>query len=290
VLDSVLMAYRIAEDPRVQLPVLVNLDGFFLSFTREPVEVPDLAMVRRFLPLYQPKHPAFRASQPVAQGVAVLDASVYSYFRYQMHEACRSAISVHAEASAEFHDLFGRRYDAVECYGMDDAEFALVMAGSFATKGKAAVSRWRDEGRRVGLVRLRLVRPRPTAALLSVLAGRKSVAVIDQNISPGLGGILFHELAGALVNCPERPRLHSFIGGLGGKDICQAEFDYILSMLESPRTETSPEPVLLFTEDEWQLTRARLKAAGKDPAPEQAAGNLHGVPSAAAFEAEESAR
>ncbi len=87
VLDTVLMAYRIAEDARVSLPVLVNMDGFYLSFTREPVEIPDLEQVREFLPSFRPKHPVFRASQPVAQGVAVLDGSTYSYFRYQMHRA-----------------------------------------------------------------------------------------------------------------------------------------------------------------------------------------------------------
>ncbi len=85
VLDSVLMAYRIAEDPRVSVPVLVNLDGFFLSFTREPVEIPDIQQVREFLPPLTPAHPVFRASRPMAQAVAVLEGSVYSYFRYQLH-------------------------------------------------------------------------------------------------------------------------------------------------------------------------------------------------------------
>lgn len=87
VLDSVLMAYRIAEDPRVSLPVLVNLDGFYLSFTREPVDIPDVEQVREFLPSFKQHHPGFRASQPVAQGVAVLDGANYSYFRYQLHRA-----------------------------------------------------------------------------------------------------------------------------------------------------------------------------------------------------------
>src|SRR4030066_582087 len=85
VLDSVLMAYRLAEDERILLPLLVNMDGFHLSFTREPVEIPDIENVRRFLPAYQPRHAFFNASQPMAQGIAVLGGPVYSYFKYQMH-------------------------------------------------------------------------------------------------------------------------------------------------------------------------------------------------------------
>ncbi|MBI1902386.1 MAG: pyruvate synthase, partial [Planctomycetia bacterium] len=94
VVDSILMGYRIAEDARVSLPVLVNLDGFFLSFTREPVELPEQERVRRFLPAFRPAHPGFRASRPVAQGVAALDGPTYSYFRYQMQRAMEQAREV----------------------------------------------------------------------------------------------------------------------------------------------------------------------------------------------------
>ena len=107
-----MIAYRIAEDARVSLPVLVNLDGFYLSFTREPVEIPDVAQVREFLPEFRPKHPAFRASFPVAQGVAVLDGSAYSYFRYQIHRSMENVIDVHAETADAFADRFGRRYES----------------------------------------------------------------------------------------------------------------------------------------------------------------------------------
>jgi pyruvate ferredoxin oxidoreductase alpha subunit len=92
VLDSVLMAFRIAEDPRVSVPVLVNLDGFFLSFTREPVEIPDEKKVEEFLPDLKPHHPVIDGTQSVAQGVAVLDGATYSYFRYQMHRAVENAL------------------------------------------------------------------------------------------------------------------------------------------------------------------------------------------------------
>jgi pyruvate ferredoxin oxidoreductase alpha subunit len=265
VLDSILIAYRVAEDARVLTPVLVNLDGFVLSFTREPVEIPDLARVREFLPGFAPKHPVFRASTPIAQGVAVLEGATYSYFRYQLHRAVENAAAVHAEAADDFARLFGRRYGAIETYRLNDADVALVMAGSFATKGKAAVDRAREAGRRVGLVRLRMVRPLPRRELVDALGGRRAVAVIDQNISPGLGGILFQEIAAALAASGTRlPRLHSFVGGLGGKDISRAEFDHVLRALDSaPGGQPRGGPELLMTGSELRQVESRLVIAGK---------------------------
>jgi pyruvate ferredoxin oxidoreductase alpha subunit len=140
------------------------------------------------------------------------------------------------------------------------------MAGAFASKGKAAVDRWRAQGRRVGLLRLRMVRPLPVRALVATLAGRRAVGVIDQNISPGLGGILYHEVAGALASASDQPTaLRSFIGGLGGKDISSAEFDHVLATLEEAKPGVVADPELLFTEREWQQVQERLALAGKAP-------------------------
>jgi pyruvate ferredoxin oxidoreductase alpha subunit len=265
VLDSVLLAYRIAEDPRVCLPVLVNLDGFFLSFTREPVEIPDPESVREFLPPFRGEHPVFRASQPVAHGVAVLEGATYSYFRYQLHHAVENALAVHGEVAAEFARRFGRPYGAIEEYRTEDADVVLVMAGSFATKGKAAVNRARERGQRVGLVRLRMVRPLPRRELAAALGGRRAVGVLDQNISPGLGGILFHEIAATLAVANSRPPvLRSFIGGLGGKEISPAELDHVLECLVDPEpARVAEQPVLLMTADEWRQVQSRLVTAGK---------------------------
>lgn len=265
VLDSVLMAYRIAEDPQVSVPVLVNLDGFFLSFTRESVELPSLEQVHEFLPTFTPAQPVFRAQQPVAQSPAVLEGSVYSYFRYQLHHAVRQALAVHRTAADEFASIFGRTWDTVERYHCDDAETVLVMMGSFTTKGKAAVDRWRAAGRRVGLLRLRMLRPFPAADVAAALAGKRAVAVIDQNISPGCGGVLFQELAGALITAPHRPSiLKSFIGGLGGKDISAAEFEHVLAVLDQARPDEGPVAAeLLFTAAEWEQTLNRMALAGK---------------------------
>src|SRR3990172_10026495 len=264
VLDSVLMAYRLAEDERILLPIFVNMDGFQLSFTREPVEIPEIEDVRRFLPPYQPKHAIFKASQPMAQGIAVLCGPVYSYFKYQMHLANRKGLDVYKEISKEFEGVFGRKYDAVEGYMTDDAEYLLIMTNSFSTLGKAAVKRARERGIKAGLLRLRLIRPFPDDDIKNALKGRKAVSVIDQNISVGNGGILYSEIAGVLYNEKDKPLLLSFIGGLGGKNISPGEFEFIFdNMIKTSETGTVPETQLLYTEAEWKEMERLKKIAGK---------------------------
>jgi pyruvate ferredoxin oxidoreductase alpha subunit len=264
VLDSILMAYRIAEDERVMLPVIVNLDGFYLSFTREPVVLPDPDLVRRFLPPFRPSHLGFKASAPHALGTAVVGGSIYSYFRHQIHLAAMNAQSVHEEVALEFEQLFGRRYDLVEGYRLEDAQDLLVMSNAFASRGKAAVDRARAEGRRVGLLRLRMIRPWPADAIRSALRNRRAVAVLDQNLSPGQGGILFQEIAACLYHEPRRPRaLCSFIGGLGGKNISEGEFHAIFEQTaDAGERGEGIGPVLLYTEAELREMRELQLLAG----------------------------
>jgi pyruvate ferredoxin oxidoreductase alpha subunit len=265
VLDSILMAYRIAEDERVMLPVIVNLDGFYLSFTREPVIMPDPEQVKLFLPPFRPAHLGFKASAPHALGVAVLSGTPYSYFRHQMHLAAMNALDVHREAAAAFEQLFGRRYDVVEGYRLDDAEDVLVMTNAFASKGKAAVDVARAEGKRVGLLRLRMIRPWPADAIRHALHGRRAVAVLDQNLSPGQGGILFQEIAACLYHESLRPRaLCSFIGGLGGKNLSEGELRAIFEQTAEAGVQGKGiGPVLLYTEAEHrEMVQFQVLAGG----------------------------
>lgn len=256
VLDSVLLAYRLAEDERVRLPVIVNLDGFTLSFTREPVEIPDAAAARAFLPPFQTENIEFRASKPISQAVAVLGGSPYSYFRYEMHLAAQQALGVYDEIAADFAVRFGRVHPAVEAYRLEDAEYAFFITGAFATKAMDAVDRLRAVGVRIGVVRPRLLRPYPTEPVRRLLAGKKAVAVIDQNLSMGKGGVLYAELCEALYGRPGAPLLASFIGGLGGRDIPFEEFYAIAKVLqESARTGQAPPPRLLYTEAELREVR-----------------------------------
>jgi pyruvate ferredoxin oxidoreductase alpha subunit len=267
VLDSILMAYRLAEHPDVLLPALVNLDGFYLSFTREPVEVPAAEAVREFLPTYDPVHAHFSASHAMAQGVAVLGGSGYAFFKYQMQRAAEAALSVHETIAAEFGDRFGRSYGAVDGYQLDDAEWVIVMSNSFSTVGKAEVARLRECGVKVGLLRLRLIRPFPHAEIARQLSGRRAVAVIDQNISIGKGGIFFAELKSALPTCA-MPPLVSFIGGLGGRRFRSEEFTSIIAALrEAENTGGSCEPHLLYTETEYRQLLDMLRIAHSGAAP-----------------------
>jgi len=257
VLDSTLMAYRLAEDERVRLPVIVNMDGFYLSFTREPVVIPDPESVNRFLPPFEPENIRFLSGQPVSEAVAVLGGSPYSYFRYETHLAAMNAIPVYEEISKAFADIFGRAYEAVETYSTEDAEIVFFMIGSFATKAREAVDRLRDAGKRVGLVQPRLLRPFPEDAIRRVLTGKKGVAVIDQNLSVGKGGVLHAELASALYGRHGAPRvLVSFIAGLGGRDISPEEF-YEMASVTGKAAEDGkiPPPRLLYTAAELKEVR-----------------------------------
>jgi pyruvate ferredoxin oxidoreductase alpha subunit len=269
VVDTILMAYRLAEDEQVMVPVLVNLDGFTLSFTREPVVLPSAAEVAEFLPSYRPRHAFIRGDRPMAQGTAVLGGAPYSYFRYQQHLAQQNALAVHEQVAQEFATRFSRRYDVVEPFHLDDADYVLVMSNAGATKGKAAVERWRAQGKKVGLLRLRVLRPFPAQAIVAALAGRKAVAVIDQNLAPGLGGITYQEIVTALYHEKIRPPIVSLISGLGGKDIADTEFAEALADMERAAAGSiRVGPRLLYTKAEQERMRTLLRIAGKEIARE----------------------
>ncbi|NNE85068.1 MAG: pyruvate synthase, partial [Alphaproteobacteria bacterium] len=190
VLDSTLIAYRLGESSDVRLPVIVNLDGFYLSYTREPVDIPEAAAAAAYVGAFDPGTLRFRASQPTSQAVAVLSGSLYSYFRYETQLAAQGATEVYNNVAGEFAERFGRAHLDVVAYRMDDADYAFVMMGSFATKAQAAVDRLRTSGHKVGLLRPRLFRPFPADTFRRLLSGVRGAAIIDQNLSIGSGGVL----------------------------------------------------------------------------------------------------
>ena len=257
VLDHTLLAYRLAEHEQVRMPAIVNLDGFYLSFTREAVDLPDAGPVAKFLKPFDPENLGFRASQPLSQAVAVLGGSQYSYFRYEQHLAVMNATKIFGQVAAEFADLFGREYEVVETYRTEDADIVFVMLGSFATKGKDAVDRLRERGTRIGLVRPRLFRPFPADHIRRALAGKRAAIIIDQNLSLGKGGVMHAEIASALYGVADAPAvLASVIGGLGGRDISAEEFYELAEIAErSIASGETPPPRLLFTEDELREIR-----------------------------------
>jgi pyruvate ferredoxin oxidoreductase alpha subunit len=167
------------------------------------------------------------------------------------------AIGVYDEVSEAFAEEFGRTHSAVEAYRTEDADIVFFMMGSFATKAREAVDRLRDADRPVGLLRLRLLRPFPEDHIRKALAGIKGIAVIDQNLSMGKGGVLHAELASALYGQPDAPQaLVSFIGGLGGRDISPEEFYEMASVTRKAVEERNiPAPRLLYTKGELRGIR-----------------------------------
>jgi pyruvate ferredoxin oxidoreductase alpha subunit len=252
VVDAILIATRITEDSRIRLPVIVNLDGFYLSFTREPVTLPEATLVSRFLPDIDPGDYAFRADKPVSGAVPVLGGGPYSYFRYETHLAALAGAQVFEETVFDFNKIFDRQYDAVDCHNTDDADVVFVQMGSFATKAHDAVNKLRKAGIKAGLVRPFLVRPWPADALRRVLKGKKAVIVIDQNISMGMGGVLHSEVTSALYGQPGAPlTVMSVIGGLGGRDIAYAEYaELARQALIAAEAGEIPPPRLLYTRHE----------------------------------------
>jgi pyruvate ferredoxin oxidoreductase alpha subunit len=245
--------------------VIVNLDGFYLSFTREPVAIPEQAAVDRFLPPFETTDIRFRASAPISQAVAVLGGGPYSYFRYQTHLAAQSALEVFPEVCGDFERLFGRHHGLFEACRLEDAEVVFVMMGSFATKAREAVQRLREAGKRAGLLRLRLLRPFPEAAIREALAAVPGVAVIDQNLAPGRGGVLHAELTSALYQAESRPVLASFIGGLGGRDISPEELYEIFEQTRlAAQRGKPPPPRLLYTDTELRELRKLQALAGAE--------------------------
>ncbi len=262
VADLTLLAYRVAEDRRVLLPALVNMDGFDLSFTREKVVLPDQAKVDQFLPEYVPTHP-FRASAPVAKAAAVMEGFTYTYFRYHVHAASLAAEQAFREAAAEYQNLLGRSYGPVEGYMLDDAEYVLVMTNSFTALGKQAVRSMRQRGVPAGLLKLRMLRPFPVDEVVAHLRGRKAVAVFDQNLAPGSGGILYPEVVSALYHERRRPgAILPVIGGLGGKQMTGKEMESIFEALRAAKDAGArPRTIHMFREDELEKVNRALATA-----------------------------
>ena len=261
VADLILLAYKVAEDKRVRLPALVNLDGFDLSFTREKVVLPDQASVDEFLPEYVPFNP-FRASSPVAKASAVMEGFTYAYFRYQVHAASLAAEQVFREAAAQYEDLNGRSYGPVEGYMLEDAEYVLVMTNSFTALGKQAVRTMRQRGMKAGLLKLRMVRPFPVDEVVSQLRGRRAVAVFDQNIAPGSGGILYPEIVSALYHERRRPvAILPVIGALGGAQMTPKEMESIFEGLKAAK-DGRQNTLHMFREDELEKVKRELATAG----------------------------
>jgi len=219
-LDMVLQLYKIAEDRRVLLPSMLSLDGFYLSYSYERVGIPDQELVDGFLPPYEapyPVDPTISDRWPSAG----IPPPLHTTYRRLFEEVMEDAKRVIAEVDAEFGEVFGRSYGGlIEKYRCDDADAVLVTMGSMTTAARRAVDRLRGEGERVGLVKLRFMRPFPTAEFREIAGEVDTIGVVDRVVLHGTGGGgAFADVKSALYSLEDRPKVMNFVTGLGGEDI-----------------------------------------------------------------------
>ena len=226
--DNTLCAFRISEDRRVLLPVMVHLDGFYLTHMIEPIIFPEQSEVDKFLPLYNhpmPLHP----DRPVTMG-AFGPPIIYSETKKAQEVNLRAAKDVILQCWDVFGNTFGRYYSPVEYYHSEDARVLLLTMGSFSETAMTAIDKLRGEGREVGLIRLRLWRPFPFEEIRQAVKNAEVLIVLDRALSfGGPGGPVFSEIRSALYDEYKKPKVIGFVGGLGGRDITPAGFEEIVS-------------------------------------------------------------
>ncbi len=215
--DTIVQAFKIAET--VMLPVMLVLDAFFLSHTFEIVDILEAEKVRKFLPPYKPAIKVDSATSHSFGNLAGPDS--YMEFRYMIEKAMDESREVIRRVDSEFKEHFGRGYSLIQPYRCDDAEVILVTSGTVASTARAVIDDMRDEGVKIGSLKVRVLRPFPFDEIFEALSRAKKVAVIDRNISFGHHGIFFQEIKSALYGRTDVP-IVGFIAGLGGRDVTPA--------------------------------------------------------------------
>ncbi len=230
--DMTVQGYRIAEDNRIKVPIMICMDGYTLTHTYEPVELLDQELVDDFLPRYEPVD-FLTVYDPKSFGMFA-DPNYYTEFRYQNHKALENAKTVISDVSKAFGETFGRNYGGlIEAYRCDDAEHVIMAMGSVVGTVKDTIDDLRAEGRRVGVIKVRALRPFPSEEIRKALEGVQSVGVIDRNVSLGFEGALFCEVQACLYNNGSMPDAYGFIAGLGGRDITKRTVKKMVERIRS---------------------------------------------------------
>ena len=215
VLDTTIQAFRLAE--WVNLPVMVNLDAFFLSHMYEPVDVPEQKSVDKFLPPYKPRFQLDLANPCAFNQLA--PPNIYMEMRHNIQTAMDETLTFLEPMEEEFESILGRRHGALEAIQCDDAEVILITSGTVTSTSRQVVAELREKGEKVGLLKIKLFRPFPVNMLRERTASASKVAVIDRNFSFGASGIFAQEVKAALCNFPGHPPIYGYVAGLGGRDI-----------------------------------------------------------------------
>ena len=235
-LDLALMSYYIAEKRDVSTPFMINLDGFVLTHTYEVVDVPTAAQADAFLPKFETENKLDLANPRNLAFSAGPDHN--TLFKYKEHIGLLNAKKAVAEAEDKFADIFGRRYTGLtESYRTEDADYILITLGSIAGLVKETVDKLRDEGRKVGLLRLRYIRPFPNEEIADAVKNAKAVAVLEKDVSFGNEGTVYTNVNSALHKANLSVPASNYIGGIGGKNISADEIETIYNELTKEQTE-----------------------------------------------------
>ncbi|MBQ2679245.1 MAG: pyruvate ferredoxin oxidoreductase [Firmicutes bacterium] len=216
--DNYLQAHRIGETADVRLPVMICEDGFITSHALENIELETDQDVKDFVGEYTPENYLLKAENPLAVGPYGV-SGYYMEARVAQAEAMKNAKRAILDVAADFEKKFGRKYGFFEEYKMEDAELVMILMGSSAGTGKAAVDELREQGIKAGLIKVRVFRPFPGEELAEALKNAKAVAVMDKSEGfSACGGPLFADTAGACINMENRPKMIDIVYGLGGRD------------------------------------------------------------------------
>jgi len=218
VLDTALMAFRLAEHEDVRLPAMIAEDAFYLSHTVEPVDVPSQEEADAFLPPRKARD-IVRPGEAVRLG-SYIGPDLYMEFRYKVARAMERVPATMAAVEHEYERITGRNHGGpLPLYRADDADAVLVTMGTATTTARSVVDALRARGEKVGLAKLRVFRPLPVHELRELARTVDRIGVLDRSYTGGLVGAAYSEVAGAMYHARERPMLQNFIAGLGGRDI-----------------------------------------------------------------------
>jgi len=233
-MDTTIMAYKIAENKDVLLPVMICIDGFTLSHVFEPVDIPEQKAIDRFLPKYEPDD-KLDVKNPKSFG-PIAFPDTFAGFRKMQDEAMGRSIDIIKNVNSEFKKAFSRSYGdgLVENYMIEDAEYAIVAMGSACGTARAVIDEMRKKGKKYGMIRIKCMRPFPREEIISAAKPLKGIAVLDRNIGLGAGGALFTEIKAIL---PEK-NVNDIILGLGGKDITIEDIKKSFEIAEKENSST----------------------------------------------------
>jgi pyruvate ferredoxin oxidoreductase alpha subunit len=242
VLDLLIQAYKVDEDPRVLLPAVVCFEGFIVSHFTEVVEIPPEEEVDKFLPAYEGRHVRLDPEKPMHIGILV-NEQYYTEYRYQQKVAMDQAKTVIKEVASEYRSRFGRGHGLVESYRIEDAEILVVTMGALSGPTRLAIDSLRKKGIPIGMVRLIIFRPFPREEIVRYAQSVHTVIVLDRNVSLGSTGIVYLEVASSLCNLAPSPKVFDVILGLGGRDVSLQDIEMSISGFTRGSKEALREPV-----------------------------------------------